>query len=163
MGRAGCCRSFEQPGTQQQKLFIGIGGNNYHYLAPGIDSQNTPFIRALTWDTLDDAWPVSGNPAKYVNGSPPLYANAGESGISVPAVVNDVVFMSTTFVALYAFSAKDGTLLWSDTMNFGSQTGGMSGGYGYCMGPAIWGDYVVAGALVQGATGGVLNIYKLQS
>ena len=149
--------------TQQQKLFIGLGGNNYHYLAPGIDSQHTPFIRALTWDTLDDGWPVSGNPAKYVNGSPPLYANAGESGISVPAVVNDVVFMATTFVALYAFSAKDGTLLWSDTMNFGSQTGGMSGGYGYCMGPAIWGDYVVAGALVQGATGGVLNIYKLQS
>ncbi|HEX6097295.1 MAG TPA: hypothetical protein VF432_13280 [Thermoanaerobaculia bacterium] len=149
--------------SSQQKLFIGIGGNNYHYLAPGIDSNNVPFIRAMHWDTLADAWPISGNPAKYTNGSPPLYTNAGESGISVPAVINDVVFMATTLVALYAFSATDGTLLWSDTMNFGGQTGGFSGGYGYCMGPAVWGDYVVAGALVQGPTGGVLNIYKLQS
>jgi hypothetical protein len=52
-------------------------------------------------------------------------------------------------------------LLWSDVENFGAQTGGMSGGYGYCMGPAIAGNYVVAGALVQGGNGGVLNIYAL--
>ena len=51
----------------------------------------------------------------------------------------------------------------SDVENFGAQTGGMSGGYGYCMGPAIAGDYVVAGALVQGGNGGVLNIYALSS
>lgn len=147
--------------SSQQKLFIGLGGNNYHYLAPGIFSETTPFIRALKWDTLEDAWPTAGDPAKYTNGSPPLYANAGESGISVPAVVNDVVFMATTLVALYAFNAADGTLLWQDTQNFGAQTGGFSGGYGYCMGPAIWGDYVVAGALVYGGQGGCLNIYKL--
>ena len=78
-------------------------------------------------------------------------------------VANDVVFMSTTRVALYAFSAADGKLLWSDVENFGAQTGGMSGGYGYCMGPAIAGNYVVAGALVQGGNGGVLNIYALPS
>jgi hypothetical protein len=30
------------------------------------------------------------------------------------------------------------------------------------MGPAIWQDYVVAGALVFGRDGGLLNIYKLQ-
>ena len=52
----------------------------------------------------------------------------------MPAVANDVVFMATTRVALYAFSAHDGELLWADTDNFGPQTGGMSGGYGYCMG-----------------------------
>ena len=85
----------------------------------------------------------------------------GESGLSVPAVVNDVVFMATTRVGLYAFSAQDGALLWADTDNFGPQTGGMSGGYGYCMGPAIAGDHVVAGALTASANGGILNIYAL--
>jgi outer membrane protein assembly factor BamB len=151
--------------TSQQKLFIGIGGNNYHYICAGIDSASTPFIRAMDWDTLADGWPLdNSDPKKYsaaANANNPLYKNAGESGISVPAVVNDVVFMTTTYVAMYAFSATDGTLLWSDTTNFGQQTGGMSGGYGYCMGPAIAGNYVVAGALVKGGNGGVLNIYTL--
>jgi outer membrane protein assembly factor BamB len=148
--------------TPQQKLFIGLGGNNYHYLASGIDYKNTPFMRAMKWDTLEDAWPTSGDPLKYTLASKAMYQNAGESGISVPAVVNDVVFMATTQVALYAFNALDGTLLWSDMTNFGGQTGGFNGGYGYCMGPAIWGNYVVAGALVTGGTaGGVLNIYQL--
>jgi outer membrane protein assembly factor BamB len=149
----------------KRKLFIGVGGNNYHYISSGIDTPNTPFIRALDWKTLKDAWPLdNGNPQRYAaaqDPNNPLYKNAGESGISVPAVVNDVVFMSTTLVALYAFSADDGKLLWSDTQNFGSQTMGMSGGYGYCMGPAICGNYVVAGALVLGGNGGVLNIYSL--
>jgi outer membrane protein assembly factor BamB len=149
--------------SAQQKLFIGIGGNNYHYVASGIDYQNTPFMRALDWNTLADAWPMAGDPMKYTLAAAAMYQNPGESGISVPAVVNDVVFMSTTQVALYAFSAKDGTLLWSDADNFGGQTMGFNGGYGYCMGPAIWGDYVVAGALVAGRDGGVLNIYRLPS
>lgn len=149
--------------SSQQKLFIGLGGNNYHYVAAGIDYENTPFMRALDWNTLADAWPMAGDPQKYTNASAAMYQNPAESGISVPAVVNDVVFMATTQVALYAFSAKDGTLLWSDMNNFGGQTQGFNGGYGYCMGPAIWGDYVVAGALVAGRDGGVLNIYKLPS
>jgi outer membrane protein assembly factor BamB len=153
--------------SSQQKVFIGVGGNNYHFICSGIDSDSTPFIRALDWSTLDDAWALdNGDPKKYaVAADPdnPLYKMAGESGISVPAVVNDVVFMSTTRVALYAFRAADGKLLWSDVANFGAQTGGMSGGYGYCMGPAIAGNYVVAGALVQGGNGGVLNIYALPS
>lgn len=153
--------------SAQKKLFIGVGGNNYHYVSSGIDTPNVPFIRAMDWTTLQDAWPLDdGNPRRYkaaADPNNPLYKNAGESGISVPAVVNDVVFMATTLVALYAFSATDGTLLWSDVENFGPQTGGMSGGYGYCMGPAIAGNYVVAGALVQGGNGGVLNIYSLPS
>jgi hypothetical protein len=151
--------------TSKEKLFIGVGGNNYHYIAAGIDSKNTPFIRALDWKTLDDAWPLDdGNPRRYLaarDPNNPLYKNEGESGISVPAIVNDVVFMSTTLIALYAFSADDGALLWSDII--GKQTGGMSGGYGYCMGPAVSGNYVVAGALIKGGTGGVLNIYTLPS
>ena len=148
------------------KLFIGLGGNNYHFVSPGIDSDTTPFIRALDWSSLKDAWPLDrGDPPRYAiaakQAANPLYKMAGESGISVPAVANDVVFMSTTRVALYAFSARDGKLLWADTDNFGPQTGGMSGGYGYCMGPAVAGDYVVAGALVGTRSGGVLNIYSL--
>ena len=151
--------------SAQGKLFIGLGGNNYHYLSPGIDAATTPFIRALDWASLEDAWPLDdGDPQRYAiaaQAGNPLYKMGGESGISVPAVANDVVFMATTRVALYAFSATDGTLLWADTDSFGPQTGGMSGGYGYCMGPAVAGDYVLAGALVAGQSGGVLNVYSL--
>jgi hypothetical protein len=120
-------------------------------------------MRAMDWNTLDDAWPMAGDPKKYTLAAAAMYQNAGESGLSVPAVVNDVVFMATTQVAMYAFSVADGTLLWSDVGNFGQQTGGFNGGYGYCLGPAIWGDYVVAGALVTGGEGGVLNIYTLKT
>jgi outer membrane protein assembly factor BamB len=150
------------------RLFVGLGGNNYHTIAPGIDSDTTPFMRALNCD-LSDAWPTDGNdPPRYRNaiqglmpdGVTPIqamYSNANESGISVPAVVNDLVFMGTTNVSIYAFSTADGTVLWTDQL--GEQTGGYSGGYGYCMGLAICGDYVVAGALVFGGDGGVLRIY----
>lgn len=152
--------------TPYKRLFIGVGGNNYHFIGPGIDSKNTPFLRALDWESLEDAWPLdNGDPKRYAAASDPnnpLYKNAGESGISVPAVANDVVFMSTTNIALYAFHAGDGKILWQDTTGFGQQTGGMSGGYGYCMGPAISGNYVVAGALVKGGNGGALNIYVLK-
>jgi outer membrane protein assembly factor BamB len=140
------------PGSR--KIFVGIGGNNYHPVAAGIDTDNTPFIRALDYNTLDDAWPVDqGNPPRYAKARPPLYTNSSESGLSSPAVVNDVVFMATTYVSLYAFSVSDGTLLFEDRL--GEQTGGFNGGYGYCMGPAVCGNYVVAGA------GGVLRIYGI--
>ena len=46
-----------------------------------------------------------------------MYTNVGESGLSSPAVVNDVVFCSTSKVSLYAFKVDDGTLLWQDVMN----------------------------------------------
>ena len=36
-----------------------------------------------------------------------------------------------------------------------------NGGYGYCMGPAVCENYVVAGALVFGGDGGVLRIYGI--
>ncbi len=146
------------PGTG--RLFVGLGGNNYHPLAPGIDTETTPFMRALSWDDLSDAWPLDDNdPQRYQKARPPMYTNATESGLSVPAVVNDVVFMATTMITVYAFSVADGTPLWQDQL--GEETGGDNGGYGYCMGPAVWGDYVVAGALVYGRNGGLLRIYGL--
>jgi len=140
-------------------LYIGVGGNNYHPVKAGIDSSTTPFLRALRWVTLDDAWPMDeGNPRRYENAQPPMYRTPGESGLSSPAVVNDVVFCSTTKIAVYAFNAFDGRMLWKDEL--GEQTGGLTGGYGYCLGPAVSGDFVVAGALVFGK-GGVLRIYSL--
>lgn len=148
------------------RLFVGVGGNNYHPNAPGIDTESTPFLRALDWDSLADAWPVVERPylggtiQRYARGVPPLYANLSESGLSSPAVANDVVFMATTWMSLYAFAAHDGTLLFEDRL--GQETGALNGGYGYCMGPAVCGDYVVAGALVFGGDGGVLRIYRLK-
>jgi glucose dehydrogenase len=143
-----------------RKIFVGIGGNNYHSVAAGIDTPTTPFMRALDYDTLADVWPVdNGNPPRYTKATPPMFTNFSESGLSSPAVVNDVVFMATTYVSLYAFSVTDGTVLFEDRL--GEQTGGFNGGYGYCMGPAVCGNYVVAGALVFGGDGGVLRIYGI--
>ena len=68
-----------------------------------------------------------------------------EVGLSSPAVVNDVVFISTTKPGLYAFDAATGLCLWS--------AGGLAAGYP--MGPAIYGNYVVVGS------GNTLNIYSL--
>ncbi|MDF1698271.1 MAG: hypothetical protein P1U56_20650 [Saprospiraceae bacterium] len=145
-------------------LFVGIGGPNYHGFAPGIDSKTTPFVKAIHWDTLLDAWPMddSFDPPRYKNVGSSMYSEPGDSiqgasGLSSPAVVNDVVFVSTSKVSIYAYKVSDGTFLWSD--DIGPQTGGLNGGYGYCLGPAIWGKYVVAGALIKSDTGGVLKIY----
>ncbi len=157
-------------GEDATTLFVGLGGNNYHN-SPGIDTPTTPFMRAIRAENLNDAWPLDdGDPKLYKNCKPPMYTKAAESALSYPAVVNDVVFCSTSYVALYAFDVKDGKPLWQDQY-LGSSTGGMTGGYGYCMGPAIWGNYVVVGALIAGnlqdpkqkyeGRGGILRIYKL--
>lgn len=124
-------------------------------------------MRAFDWETLDDAWPEEmvvspADPTKFImkySNATPMYSFPGEAGLSSPAVVNDVVFCSTSKISLYAFSVADGTDLWSDQL--GSQTQGFNGGYGYCLGPAVTGDYVVAGGLVLGMDGGILNIYSL--
>lgn len=164
--------SEDNPQTISPRIFFGMGGPNYHSQHPGIDHETTPFMRAidLSSATLDDAWPTdSGDPPLYKNTSSTdpatgqtvgMYAMAGESGLSSPAVVNDVVFCSTSKISIYAFDVRDGTLLWNDDL--GMQTDGYNGGYGYCLGPAIWKNYVVAGALVFGREGGgVLRIYGL--
>lgn len=162
--------SGDTPQTISPRVFLGMGGPNYHSQAPGIDYNSTPFMRAIDAATLEDAWPLdNGDPQRYVNTSfldpnintpVGMYTTAGESGISSPAVVNDVVFCTTSKIAIYAFDVRDGTLLWYDDL--GMQTDGYNGGYGYCLGPAIWKNYVVAGALVFGRTGGgILKIYGL--
>jgi outer membrane protein assembly factor BamB len=63
----------------------------------------------------------------YVNTWPPMYRTLGESGLSSPAVVNDIVFCSTSKIAVYAFDTYSGKMLWED--QFGEQTGGFNGGY----------------------------------
>ncbi|HST59758.1 MAG TPA: PQQ-binding-like beta-propeller repeat protein [Longimicrobium sp.] len=163
--------------TDRGLIYVGLGGPNYHNASPGIDYQSTPFMRAVKWDTLEDAWPMEKatfnlptgpvTVERYTNAAVAtqenpgfaMYQNPGEACIGSPAIANDVVFVGTHSVSVYAFRAADGTLLWSDTL--GSQTDGINGGYGYCMGPAVWQDYVVAGALVAGGDGGVLRIYQL--
>ena len=38
-------------------------------------------MRALDWDTLEDAWPIDdGDPPRYTKARPPIYTNATESG-----------------------------------------------------------------------------------
>jgi outer membrane protein assembly factor BamB len=162
--------SNDNPQTISPRVFLGMGGPNYHSQAPGIDYNSTPFMRAIDAATLEDAWPLDeGDPQRYVNTSfvdpnintpVGMYTSAGESGISSPAVVNDVVFATTSKIAIYAFDVRDGTLLWYDDL--GMQTDGYNGGYGYCLGLAVWKSYVVAGALVFGREGGgILRIYGL--
>ena len=64
-----------------ERLFIGIGGNNYHMIAPGIDTPTTPFMRALDWNTLEDAWPMDDhNPKRYAKAQPPMYTMPARAG-----------------------------------------------------------------------------------
>lgn len=160
--------SSDNPQTISPRCFIAIGGPNYHNASPGIDYESTPFMRAIDAASLDDVWPLDNHdPQRYSNPtffdpnistSVGMYTSAGESGLSSPAVVNDVVFCTTSKIAIYAFNVRDGSFLWYDDL--GMQTDGYNGGYGYCLGPAIWQDYVVAGALVFGGQGGgILKIY----
>jgi outer membrane protein assembly factor BamB len=124
------------------RLFVGLGG----YM--GIDSATTPFMRALDWGTLDDAWITAKGPDnvwRYTVPQPPMYLPTGEAGLSSPAVVNDVVFIGTSKPGLYALDAATGLCLWS--------AGGLTGNY--VLGAAISGKYVVAGA------GNMLHIYSL--
>lgn len=127
------------------RLFVGIGG----YGGIG-DIPTTPFMRALNWNNLGDAWPtaiqtINGHPvAKYIFPAPPMYTNS-EAGCSSPAVVNDVVFVSTSKSAMYAMDVNCGLSLWTAP--------GLPGGQ-FVLGPAIYGNYVVVGA------GGSVFIYS---
>jgi len=131
------------------RIFVGLGGHHGARML-GIDSDTTPFIRAVDWDSLEDAWPTTGtNPPRYSVAKPPVYTHVGESGLSSPAVVNDVVFVSTTLPALYAFDAETGLCLW--------QAPGIAAFPGsYALGPAIYGNFVV-----NGLSNGNLYIYSL--
>jgi outer membrane protein assembly factor BamB len=123
------------------RIFVGLGGYGGQ-----IDRTTTPFMRTLDWNTLNDVWITSGNnPPMYTVPQPPMYTTDGEAGLSSPAVVNDVVFVSTTKPGLYALDAASGLCLWS--------AGGLSPTY--IMGPAISGNSVIIG------TGSTVNIYSL--
>jgi outer membrane protein assembly factor BamB len=170
------------------RLFVGLGGPNYHNPSPGLDYQSTPFMRAVDWSTLQD--PSKTNPAQWplapftfatpqgnvtVNRyapspTPPvapalgmagdvMFRTVGEGCVGSPMVVNGAVFVGTQGVTLYAFDSVTGQALYKN--RFGQQTLGMNGGYGYCMGAASDGTYVVAGALIYGLDGGMLRIYGL--
>ena len=124
--------------TALGRIFVGLGG-----YGGSIDTSTTPFVRALNWSDLSDAWPTQVNAvgankvSMYNVGPTPLYNNAGEAGLSSPAVVNDVVFVSTSLPALYAFDAQTGLHLWTAP--------GLPSGLTYILGPAVSGNYVVIG------------------
>ena len=117
------------------KLYIGLGGRGAI-----TDPSKTPFVRALDWNTLADAWPGAVDPAdnvfKYTTARPPVYGSS-EVGLGSPAIVNDVVFMSTNKTALYALRASDGLCLWSAP--------GLPS-FAFALGAAVYGNYVVVGA-----------------
>jgi outer membrane protein assembly factor BamB len=133
------------------RLFVGLGG-----YGGAIDTPSTPFMRALDWNNLNDAWAtavqtVGGNKvSRYTVPNPPMYTTPNESGIGSPAVVNDVVFVSTSKPGLYALSAATGLFLWA-APDLGPASIGT-----YVMGPAIYGNYVVIGA-----NNGTLHIYSV--
>jgi outer membrane protein assembly factor BamB len=132
------------------RIFVGIGGYNGMNLdgGAGIDQTRTPFMRAIDWNTLADAWPTilgADNISRYTATKPPMYTTL-EVGLSSPAVVNDVVFVSTNKVGLYALCAVTGTCLWSAP--------GLGSG-NFALGPSIYGNYVVMGF------GSTLHIYRL--
>ena len=121
------------------RLFIGLGG----YVGIGAQDK-TPFLRALDWDTLQDAWATTVGPdgvARYTTTNPPMYGS-DEAGLSSPAVVNDVVFVSTSKPALYALDANRGQCLWSAP----NIPAGNPNEPTFALGPAIYGNHVVMGA-----------------
>jgi outer membrane protein assembly factor BamB len=133
-----------------QNVFYGLGGYG------GVDGPSTPFMRICDWTTLADSWPVAvgaDTVTRYTSAAPPMY-KTNESGLSSPAIVNDLVFVSTSSPAtqsasLYAFSTSNGLVQWSAPA-FVNKTDNP-----YSLGPAIYGNFVVVGA------GGQLNIYSL--
>lgn len=134
------------------KLFVGIGG--YNGMAPDSgaspDQTRVPFVRALHWNTLRDAWPTTVGAdavARYTTSRPPMYTSL-EAGLSSPAVVNDVVFVSTSKSALYALDTAMGYCLWrAPSLPTGQ----------FVLGPAVYGNYVVIGV------GSNVYIYTLAS
>ncbi len=118
-------------------IYYGLGGY------AGVDASTTPFMRACDWATLDDEWPTAvgaDTVTRYSTAHPPMYMTS-EAGLSSPVIVNDVVLVATSAPtqapALYGFSSANGVPVWM-VPGFAKS--------GYCLGPAVYGDYVVAGA-----------------
>jgi len=133
-----------------KKLFVGLGGYADY------DSTLSPFMRSLNWNTLEDAWPTTGNnPSKYITANPPMYQTQGEKAIGSPTIVNDLVIITTTRPALYAFDAETGHCVWTspDIIDQGNP-------FTWTTGVAIYGDYMVTG-LANNHIEGDLYIYSL--
>lgn len=108
--------------------------------------------------TLHDAWPTAigaDGVRRYTFPSQPMYANPGEVALSSPAVVNDVVFVTTNAAAFYAFNVANGQYLWQAN-DLGTPPRGQPALDFVNMGPAIYGNYVVIGTST-----GKLHIYSL--
>lgn len=138
------------------RLFVGLGGwqDATH---PSIDTPTTPFLRVLDWTTLQDAWPTTiGNDhvKRYNIPHQPMYANPGEVALSSPAVVNDVVFVTTNAAALYAFNVANGTMLWQAN-DLGTPSRGSQAFDIINIGPAVYGN-----AVVIGTGAGKVHIYS---
>jgi outer membrane protein assembly factor BamB len=128
-------------------VYFGLGGYE------GVDKPTTPFMRVCYWDsdTLADAWPVvvgADTITRYSTAQPPMYTTT-EAGLSSPVVVNDVVFISTSAPALYAFSSANGVPLWT-APGFPQNPDNK-----FSLGPAVYGDFVVVGG------GSEILVYRL--
>jgi outer membrane protein assembly factor BamB len=125
------------------RIFVGVGGFAFGEAHPGIDTASTPFLRAMDWNDLTDAWVTNvgaDRVSRYVVPRPPLYTNQGEAGFSSPVLLNDVLLMSTSRPALYAFAVDTGLPLW--------QAPGLGPVVpnSFTLGPAVYGDYIVLGS-----------------
>jgi outer membrane protein assembly factor BamB len=147
------------------KLFVGLGGHSFDIHIRGsdftvipIDTPTTPFIRTLDWNTLDPGWPITvggDGVTRYNIPFQPMYHNPGELALSSPAVVNDVVFVTTNRPALYAFDVETGVCLWSAS-DLNTPPSGSPARDVVNIGAAIFGNYVVLGT-----SEGVVHIYSL--
>ena len=126
-----------------------MGRPNYHNASPGIDQSTRPSCARSDFDSdkLVDAWPLdNSNPKRYLNAShvdeangifAGMYTIAGECGLSSPRWSTTLCFLhDQQSFNLCLPGVSDGTLLWWDDL--GMQTDGYNGGYGYCLGAAIW-------------------------
>ncbi len=124
-------------------LFVGLGG-----WGASIDTNATPFMRALTWNnSLDDAWSTSDpgdGVRRYTVPRPPMYTSPGEEALSSPAIVNDVVLVTTNRPALYALDTATGACLWS-APGLPQPAQGNPVADIPVLGPAVYGDYIVIG------------------
>jgi outer membrane protein assembly factor BamB len=132
------------PAHRGSRLFVSMGSDDGIPVIPdGLgDPHKTPFMRVMSDTDLTDAWPTTTDAfgiTRYSNASPPMYTS-GETGLGSAAVVNDVVFACTggfgTPVSIYAFDVNTGLCLWGNHAPVDD----------YCLGAAIYGNYVVIGA-----------------
>jgi outer membrane protein assembly factor BamB len=130
----GDCGIFSAPAVDfgNGRLFVGMGA------AGKFDQQNVPFVRALDWTTLEDAWPtqVVDGVVKYEVVNSPFYTAESRPAVSSPAVSNGVVLVTTFLPALYAFNAATGECLWKDDTNIDL----------FPLGPAVYANFVVVAA-----------------